>query len=167
MRMKSRKQTGFTLIEVIVVAVIIAVLSAVAIPLYNGYLKDSRVRTAENVAGSAASFLGTAVAQQGIQTTTTVKYRKGGDNWTALNDDIDDWTTLNSESGSPAEIGVFEKDTDADPLNSFIIPTGIAIKILQNAGTVQAKHASSADGDATQLYHFKTAVAAANPNPNP
>jgi|WetSurMetagenome_2_1015567.scaffolds.fasta_scaffold236682_2 prepilin-type N-terminal cleavage/methylation domain-containing protein len=53
-----RASHGFTLVEAIVVAVIVAVLAAVAIPLYSGYLRDSRVKTAENIAASVASAYG-------------------------------------------------------------------------------------------------------------
>ena len=56
--LKNRK--GFTLVEVIVVAVIVAVLAAVAIPLYLGYIESSKVNVANNIAGSAASFLAAA-----------------------------------------------------------------------------------------------------------
>lgn len=59
-----KNQKGFTLVEVIVVAVIVAVLAAVAIPLYNGYIRDSRYNVACNVAGSVASACG-ATLQQG------------------------------------------------------------------------------------------------------
>ncbi len=52
---KNRKQKGFTLVEVIVVAVIVAVLAAVAIPLYNGYIRDSRNNVCQNTAASIAS----------------------------------------------------------------------------------------------------------------
>ena len=38
---------GFTLVEVIVVAIIILVLSAVAIPLYNGYVDGATVGTVD------------------------------------------------------------------------------------------------------------------------
>lgn len=54
---------GFTLVEVIVVAVIVAVLAAVAIPLYNGYINDSRLNVAENIGGSVASACGATVQQ--------------------------------------------------------------------------------------------------------
>ena len=53
-----KNQKGFTLVEVIVVAVIVAVLAAVAIPLYMGYIKDSRINVCNNVAGSIASGAG-------------------------------------------------------------------------------------------------------------
>lgn len=56
--MKNRK--GFTLVEVIVVAVIVAVLAAVAIPLYLGYVESSKANVANNLAGSAASYLAAA-----------------------------------------------------------------------------------------------------------
>ena len=52
---------GFTLVEVIVVAVIVAVLALVGIQLYQGYVVESRRNTAENLAASAAAFLQTAV----------------------------------------------------------------------------------------------------------
>ena len=55
------KRKGFTLVEVIVVAVIVAVLAAVAIPLYITYVNDSRVNQCENAAGSVASFAGACV----------------------------------------------------------------------------------------------------------
>lgn len=65
MNKKMRKsQKGFTLVEVIVVAVIVAVLAAVAIPLYMGYIRDSRANVCQNTAASIASAL-VARVQQG------------------------------------------------------------------------------------------------------
>lgn len=36
-----RNQKGFTLIELMVVAVILAIISAIAVPIYNGYKKEA------------------------------------------------------------------------------------------------------------------------------
>ncbi|MEO6096779.1 MAG: prepilin-type N-terminal cleavage/methylation domain-containing protein [Fibrobacteria bacterium] len=58
---KQKRQQGFTLVEVIVVAIIVAALAAVAIPLYNGYVTTSRNNAAANAAGSVASFMGACV----------------------------------------------------------------------------------------------------------
>lgn len=55
---KKKYQKGFTLVEVIVVAVIVAALAAVAVPLYLGYVESSRKNAAANTAGSVASFCG-------------------------------------------------------------------------------------------------------------
>jgi len=54
---KKNVQKGFTLVEVIVVAVIVAILAGVSVPLYLGYINNSRVNQATNAAGSAASFV--------------------------------------------------------------------------------------------------------------
>ena len=52
----SLRSEGFTLVEVIVVAVIVAILAAVAIPLYLNYVNTSRNQVANNMAGSIATF---------------------------------------------------------------------------------------------------------------
>jgi prepilin-type N-terminal cleavage/methylation domain-containing protein len=63
---KTRKnEKGFTLVEVIVVAVIVAVLALVGIQLYQGYAVEARRNTAENLAASAASYLQTFVNARG------------------------------------------------------------------------------------------------------
>lgn len=50
---------GFTLVEVIIVAVIVSVLAAVGIPMYRGYLRDSRV----DLAKQHCQMIGAAVMQ--------------------------------------------------------------------------------------------------------
>jgi prepilin-type N-terminal cleavage/methylation domain-containing protein len=49
-RMPDSRQTGFTLVEALVVAVLIGILSAVAIPMYSGYIKNQRRQAATAVA---------------------------------------------------------------------------------------------------------------------
>ncbi|MFP4164451.1 MAG: prepilin-type N-terminal cleavage/methylation domain-containing protein [Chitinispirillaceae bacterium] len=46
---------GFSFIEVVVVVVIVTVLAAVAFPLYNGYVQDTRQDVVDNLAKNAAA----------------------------------------------------------------------------------------------------------------
>jgi len=62
--MLRKDQKGFTLVEVIVVAVIVAILAAVAIPLYMGYIRDSRINVGNNVAGTISSAAGASTQQK-------------------------------------------------------------------------------------------------------
>jgi prepilin-type N-terminal cleavage/methylation domain-containing protein len=61
----NKSQRGFTLVEVIVVAIIVAALAGVAIPMYNNYVSTSRSNAAANAAGSLASWLGQCLSLQG------------------------------------------------------------------------------------------------------
>jgi prepilin-type N-terminal cleavage/methylation domain-containing protein len=58
MRKRMKNRRGFTLVEVIVVAVIVAILAAVAVPLYLQYVDKARLEVVNNACGSAASFFG-------------------------------------------------------------------------------------------------------------
>jgi prepilin-type N-terminal cleavage/methylation domain-containing protein len=51
----TKNSTGFSLVEIIVTSVIIAILAVVAIPLYSGYLRDQRQSTVNNLAQTAAA----------------------------------------------------------------------------------------------------------------
>ena len=124
---QSRKEKGFTLVEVIVVAVIVAVLAAVAIPLYMGYIRDSRINVANNVAGSVASACG-ATRQQD----TTIAIFNGtltGGNGVSLT-----FPGLNSVN------------------NLIAIPEGYSVAIATGAGTVVVTHSS---GGSSRTFTFK------------
>ena len=49
------KNKGFTLVEAIVTAVIMAILAAVAIPIYTGFIRDQQQSTVDNLAETAAA----------------------------------------------------------------------------------------------------------------
>lgn len=44
--MNTSRQTGFTLVEIMIAVAILAIISAIAIPLYQGYITEARFGTA-------------------------------------------------------------------------------------------------------------------------
>ena len=104
---------GFTLVEAIVVAVIVAVLAAVAVPLYSGYVRDSRVKTAENIAASVASACG------GLTAFDPAEIPDG---------------TFCSDNGTPAVITVPGQDGGDGKIIG--IPPGFTVVIHRNARSV-------------------------------
>ena len=61
---------GFSFVEAMVVAVIVGILAAVAIPMYNGFIKDQRVSTVNNLAETAAASANAYVRRTGICNTS-------------------------------------------------------------------------------------------------
>lgn len=52
---KLSRATGFTFIEAIVVGVVVAVLAAIALPLYNGYLRRTKQDRVQSLAATASA----------------------------------------------------------------------------------------------------------------
>ena len=67
--LKGRKR-GFTLVEIIVVSVIVAILAMIAVQVYSAYFNQARKNVAENVASSAATFLNSA-SNVGVEVSST------------------------------------------------------------------------------------------------
>ncbi len=69
--MKSR-QTGFTLIELVMVIVILGVLAAVAIPKFTNLSADANLAAVQSVAGSLAAGAATNYAARSVKNTNGV-----------------------------------------------------------------------------------------------
>ena len=135
MNLKQRKnQQGFTLVEVIVVAIIVAALAAVAIPLYNGYVTSSRTNAAANAAGSVASLMGTCVNQGGTASSGSI--------------------AAGADIVGPATVTCVI--TGVSPSPSIAVPSGIIIKISDyshSPGTVKGKGGTTSDY-VDQTYNY-------------
>ncbi|WP_421260421.1 pilin [Aeromonas sp. 600774] len=68
MNSKMKKQSGFTLIELMIVVAIVAILAAVALPAYQDYTR--RARATEVVAATGGYKTGVEVCAQSTQTLT-------------------------------------------------------------------------------------------------
>src|SRR5262245_18410328 len=78
--LRSRESNrGFTLIELLIVILIVGILTAVATPLYLGYIKDARTAEAKAVAGSLWSAVqSNTIANCGTAASIANAYPKAG-----------------------------------------------------------------------------------------
>jgi prepilin-type N-terminal cleavage/methylation domain-containing protein len=129
----NKSQRGFTLVEVIVVAIIVAALAGVAIPMYNNYVTTSRSNAAANAAGSVASWLGQCLSQQGAVSGITTSQTSGSAPIT-----ITCTATVNGA---------------ATAISTMALPPKIKFTIssLTTNGNVQAEHV---DGSAIATYAY-------------
>jgi type IV pilus assembly protein PilE len=116
--MKRKNEQGFTLVEVIVVAVIVAVLAAVAIPLYNGYIRDSRTNVCQNNAATIASTFTAKIAQNAAYATTAA-----------------------AASGTSVSV---PSETAGGPTSNITLPTGYNFSVANGTVTVSGPGNSSA-----------------------
>ena len=115
-----KKQEGFTLVEVIVVSVIVAVLAAVAIPLYNSYVRNSKLKTITHGASSLAEFC--AAARAGLWNL---------DKWKAVQDDL--ITATNPDDKT-------QTTTWRVPKNMTVTITATTAGSITNGGSVLVTH---------------------------
>jgi type IV pilus assembly protein PilE len=67
---------GFTLVEMIVVSLIVAILAAVAIPMYRGYIIGQRQATVDNLAQTAGAAANAYLRRTGVVPDNTNFYPK-------------------------------------------------------------------------------------------
>ena len=158
LRGKKASEAGFTLMELLVVVLIVGILAAVGVPLYLGYVRDSRLAEAKALAGAALTAAQACAFQnsgnEGTECTvaklagrmgTTTAGITGDGRWTvALPTAVVtlDTTTNNRFLGGPVTVA-----GNAAPINDmaagiFINSVGVlTIRCRTIAGAV-----SSADG---------------------
>lgn len=102
-----KNQKGFTIVEGIVVAVIIAILSVIAVPLYNGYINDSQQNAVDNLATTASAAANSWVRKRGEASLTVdalnLKYDQN--EYTITIDKGNDQITVNSTCGKTKTAG--------------------------------------------------------------
>ena len=128
-----RRESGFTLMELMVVIVIVAILAAVAVPLYVNYVRDAQRTEAKGAIGAVITAEQTYFQLNGTYTTDTFVKNPGqpGSQKQLLNCDL------------------------TDALNNW----DISITTANNSGfTVFAQGKGSTAGRSVQLVYSRTAA---------
>jgi general secretion pathway protein G len=134
---RSRISTGFTLVEILIVVVILGILATIVIPQFTSATHDTR----ENMLKDCLRFLRTQVQVFKCQHRDVPPGYPGGDNSLAgtETDFVDQMTTFSSEacatsiSGSPTfRFGPYLSSMPRNPLNDsasvLVMPNGVPLR---------------------------------------
>jgi type IV pilus assembly protein PilA len=141
----TKREAGFTLVELLIVILIVGILSAVALPLYLGYTKDARLAEGKALGGSSLTALSGCVQVKGSGSNcvvSEVRQRVGLD---ANNSTYDGrWVLTAAQlsvstdvppilNGTITVSGIAGKNTDSMSLAFFANASGVTLRC--NTGT--------------------------------
>lgn len=135
---KEKDNTGFTLVELIVVIVILAILVGVTIGGVYGYVAKSRTNTDINNASAIESAL---------QVITTSKDAKGTANKTDEPFTIDNSTAAKTSDDVATALGI--SSADGKKKVKEILPDGIPVS--KSGSTLKGKYSTDAQGRFTSI----------------